>query len=57
MNAEQELGKLADQPLAQVEKILKGLWQQRDELGIVADELLELFRAAGLKLPLDDGES
>jgi Fe2+ or Zn2+ uptake regulation protein len=54
MNVDEELAKLTGRPSAQVEKILKGLWRQREELGIVAEELLELFRAAGLTPPPDD---
>lgn len=34
-----------------VERLLDGLWQQRDELGLIADELLDLFRRHGLTPP------
>ena len=32
-------------------EILSGLRRQRDELGSVADELIDLFRAHGVTLP------
>lgn len=38
---------------APVERLLTGLVQQRDELGGIADELLDLFRRHGLTPPQD----
>ncbi len=29
-------------------RILSGLWRQREELGLIADELIELFRRHGV---------
>jgi|GEM_PF-4210637 len=29
-------------------RILSGLWRQREELGAIADELIELFRRHGM---------
>jgi hypothetical protein len=34
-------------------EILAGLQRQREELGSVADELIDLFRAHGVTLPPD----
>jgi len=39
-----------------VERLLNGLWQQREELGLIADELLEIFRRHGLSPPQDEDE-
>lgn len=39
-----------------VERLLTGLWQQREELGLIADELLAIFRSQGLTPPQDDDE-
>lgn len=39
---------------APVERLLAGLWQQREELGLIADELLAIFRSQGLKPPQDE---
>ncbi|MDD5364746.1 MAG: hypothetical protein PHR30_05350 [Gallionellaceae bacterium] len=36
-----------------VERLLTGLWQQREELGLIADELLAIFRSHGLTPPQD----
>lgn len=36
-----------------VERLLTGLWQQREELGLIADELLDIFRRNGFAPPLD----
>lgn len=55
MDSEQEqllANKAASPP---VERLLKGLWQQREELGLIADELLAIFRRHGLKPPQDKG--
>lgn len=32
-------------------KLLLGLWRQREELGLIAEELLELFQRHGLPAP------
>jgi hypothetical protein len=38
-------------------ELLSGLQRQREELGSVADELIDLFRAHGIALPPDfEGE-
>jgi hypothetical protein len=37
-----------------VERLLVGLWQQREELGLIADELLDIFRHHGLTPPQDE---
>ena len=37
-----------------VERLLNGLWQQREELGLIADELLAIFRRHGLTPPKDE---
>ncbi|MFA5082827.1 MAG: hypothetical protein WC474_09805 [Hydrogenophilaceae bacterium] len=37
-----------------VERLLIGLWQQREELGLIADELLAIFRSHGLTPPQDE---
>ncbi len=37
-----------------IERLLNGLWQQREELGLLADELLDIFRRHGLTPPGDD---
>ena len=37
-----------------VARLLNGLWQQREELGLIADELLAIFRQHGLTPPLDE---
>lgn len=37
-----------------VERLLVGLWQQREELGLIADELLDIFRRHGLTPPQDE---
>lgn len=42
-----------DLPLS-VERLLNGLFQQREELGLIADELLDLFRYHGLTPPQDE---
>jgi hypothetical protein len=42
-----------DLPLS-VERLLSGLWQQREELGLIADELLDIFRRNGLTPPQDE---
>jgi hypothetical protein len=54
MNGEFGLADLQVEPPAPIKKILIGLWQQREELGLVADELLMLFRAYGMTPPLDE---
>ena len=36
-----------------VERLLVGLWRQREELGLIADELLAIFRSQGLTPPPD----
>lgn len=36
-----------------VERLLIGLWQQREDLGLIADELLAIFRRHGLTPPKD----
>lgn len=46
---------LQEAPSAHVHKILIGLWQQREELGLLADDLLDLFRSYGIAVP-PDGE-
>jgi hypothetical protein len=56
MHGDEGLAALPLEPPSSINKILIGLWQQREELGIVADELLELFRAYGLTPPLDERE-
>ncbi|NTV93831.1 MAG: hypothetical protein HGA75_00235 [Thiobacillus sp.] len=38
-----------------VERLLTGLWQQREELGLIADELLAIFRSHGMTPPQDEG--
>jgi hypothetical protein len=54
MNSDPEQG-YSDQGLPPpVERLLSGLWRQREELGLIADELLDLFRQHGLKPPQDD---
>ena len=37
-----------------VDRLLNGLWQQREELGLIADELLDIFKRHGLTPPQDD---
>jgi hypothetical protein len=37
-----------------IERLLIGLWQQREELGLIADELLAIFRSQGLTPPKDE---
>lgn len=37
-----------------VERLLVGLWQQREELGLIADELLAIFHRHGLTPPGDE---
>lgn len=37
-----------------VERLLTGLWRQREELGLIADELLAIFRSHGLTPPQDE---
>ena len=37
-----------------VERLLVGLWQQREDLGAIADELLAIFRSQGLRPPQDE---
>ncbi len=48
-----------DEPISRVTSqlidILSGLQRQREELGSVADELLDLFRAHGVTLPPEPG--
>ncbi len=39
-----------------VEKLLTGLWRQREELGLIADELLDIFRRKGFAPPVDKEE-
>lgn len=39
-----------------VERLLTGLWQQREELGLIADELLDIFRRYGFAPPRDRGK-
>jgi hypothetical protein len=40
-----------------VERLLTGLWKQREELGLIADELLAIFRRYGLTPPKDEEPS
>jgi hypothetical protein len=44
-----------DLPIS-VERLLNGLFQQREELGLIADELLNIFRYHGLTPPQDEEE-
>lgn len=37
-----------------VDQLLTGLWQQREELGLIADELLAIFRSHGINPPRDE---
>jgi hypothetical protein len=37
-----------------VERLLNGLWQQREELGLIAEELLDIFSRIGMKPPQDE---
>ena len=37
-----------------LERLLDGLWQQREELGLIADELLDIFKRYGLTPPQDE---
>ena len=39
-----------------VERLLNGLFQQREELGLIADELLNIFRYHGLTPPQDEDD-
>jgi hypothetical protein len=39
---------------APVERLLNGLWRQREELGLIADELLAIFQHHGLNPPQDE---
>lgn len=57
MNGEYGMADVQTEPPPPIKQILIGLWQQREELGLVADELLELFRAYGMTPPLDEGET
>jgi hypothetical protein len=34
-----------------IERLLTGLWHQREDLGLIADELLEIFKQHGLTPP------
>lgn len=36
-----------------VERLLTGLWRQREDLGLIADELLDIFKRHGLEPPRD----
>jgi len=51
MNGEDGLAAVQLEPPVHIKKILIGLWQQREELGLVADELLDLFRVYGMSPP------
>jgi hypothetical protein len=55
MNGEEGLASVRLEAPSHIEKILVGLWQQREELGLVADELLDLFRVYGMSPPADEG--
>jgi len=57
MNSDPEQGYSAQGLPPPVERLLTGLWQQREELGLIADELLDLFRQHGLTPPQDDHKS
>lgn len=54
MNGEEGLVVASVEAPSHVEKILVGLWQQREELGLVADELLDLFRVYGMSPPPEE---
>jgi hypothetical protein len=54
MNGEDGLAVLQVEPPLHIKKILIGLWQQREELGLVADELLALFQTYGMTPPFDE---
>lgn len=54
MNPEQEQLQVDPALSPPVERLLIGLWQQREELGLIADELLAIFRSHGLTPPQDD---
>ncbi len=37
-----------------IERLLNGLWQQREELGLIAEELLDIFKRNGFSPPQDE---
>jgi hypothetical protein len=39
-----------DLPLS-IERLLDGLWRQREDLGLIAEELLDIFESNGLLPP------
>ncbi len=53
MSPENELANDQQALPAPVERLLTGLWQQREELGLIADELLDIFRSHGMTPPQD----
>jgi hypothetical protein len=56
MAQEHDLSSDGDDLPRPLERLLTGLWHQRAELGLIAEELLDIFRRHGLTPPVDDSK-